>query len=123
MLISNKANPNSMVARHARMVANATQLRQSYPFSTDRIQSLEVKPVPTKVIPTDSVKGHVVNANRYGLTIAPRNGGRHITLFIKSTDSDMAARAQQALSEGACHEFLFSVEPYGPFRGDLIMIS
>lgn len=123
MLVSNKANPNSMVARHARMVANAAQLQQSYPFSADPVPSLGTNPVAAKAIKTDTVKGHVVNANRYGLTIAPRNGGRDITLFIKTTDTDMATRAQQALSEGGCHEFLFSVEPYGPFRGDLIMIS
>lgn len=121
MLLSDKANPNSVPARHARMMDQAA-IRRNY-----SAPPMLPKPEPKPAVMVD-IKGHVTRMpdepshGQYILEMTPRDGGPKKIVFLKDQDEACVSKARDSFENGTCLEFLIHKNCYGPYFGDIVTI-
>jgi hypothetical protein len=123
MLVSDKANPNSMPARHAMMVAQARSRGLSRPSSA----APTLPPAAPKERTIADVKGHVVQMSGPSrhtriVEFQPRDGTRRMLVTLDAGKTDDVAKAEDSLLNGTCLEILVDVDPYGPYLGEIVTI-
>jgi hypothetical protein len=113
MLLSDKANPNSVPAHHARMMDQAAS-RRNY-----SAPPMLPKPEPKPAVMVD-IKGHVTRMpdepshGQYIIEMAPRDGGPKKIVFLKDHAEACVAKARDS--------FLIHKDSYGPYFGDIVTI-
>lgn len=117
MLLSNHANPNSMPARHARMMdqARSSALYRDLP-----------SPAPKPAVALD-VKGHVSHVGHlergYRVVRFAVRHGATLSLMLDVRDEDLVPRLKAASDAGECIEIIYEAHPGSIFPGRIITIS